>query len=65
MKGGRPLRPGYGCVPPADWLRLNGITVLPSGAHLWYKGDDGLFQGLEIISASTTTVGVFFMIFSG
>ena len=34
--------PGYACVPRADWLRRYRDTVLPKGAHVWYKIDDGL-----------------------
>ena len=36
-------RPGYGCVPQAEWLKHYSATVLPNGAHFWYKGDDGLW----------------------
>ena len=31
------------------------MTVLPNGAHFWYKGEDSLWW-LGKISASTTTV---------
>ena len=55
--GERFMAPGYACVPPAEWLRRYRDTVLPKGAYLWYKGDDGLWW-LEIISASTTEDGV-------
>ena len=36
------LAPGYVCVPRAEWFRRYRDTVLPKGAHVWYKGDDGL-----------------------
>ena len=51
--GGRFLAPGYACDTRADWLRRYHDTVLPKGAHFWYKGDDGLWW-LGQISASTT-----------
>ena len=51
--GERFLTPGYACVPRADWLRRYHDAVLTKGAHLWYKGDDGLWW-LGKISASTT-----------
>ena len=37
------LAPGYACVSRADCLCLYHDTVLPKGAHVWYKGDDGLW----------------------
>ena len=40
--GERFLAPGYAYGPRADWLRRYHDTVLPEGAHFWYKGDDGL-----------------------
>ena len=40
--GERCLAPGYACIPRAEWLRRYRDTVLPKGAHFWYKGDDGL-----------------------
>ena len=40
--GERFLAPGYGCVPRAEWFCQYITTVLPNGAHFWYKGDDGL-----------------------
>ena len=40
--GQRFLAPGYACVPRTEWLRRYHDTVLPKGAHCWYKGDDGL-----------------------
>ena len=52
------LAPGYGCAPRAEWLRCYRNTMLPKGAHYWYKGDDGLWW-LEKISASTTEDGVY------
>ena len=36
--GERFLTPGYACVPRANWLRRYHDTVLPKGAHFWYKG---------------------------
>ena len=56
--GERFLAPGYACVPRAEWLRRYRDTVLPKGAHVWYKGDDGLWW-LQKISASTTEDGVY------
>ena len=41
--GERFLAPGYACDPRADWLHRYHDTVLPKGAHFWYKGDDGLW----------------------
>ena len=40
--GERLLAPGYARVPRAERLRRYRDTVLPKGAHFWYKGDDGL-----------------------
>ena len=40
--GERILAPSYACVTRADWLRRYHGTVLPKGAHFWYKGDDEL-----------------------
>ena len=40
--GERFLAPGYACVTRTDRLRRYHDTVLPKGAHFWYKGDDGL-----------------------
>ena len=51
------LTPGYACVPRTEWIRLYGDAVLPKGAHVCYKGDDGLWW-LGKISASTTEDGV-------
>ena len=56
--GERFLAPGYACVPRAEWLRRYRDMVLPKGAHLWYKGDDGLWW-LGKISASTTEDGAY------
>ena len=61
-KGELFLAPGYACVPCADWLRRYHDTVLPKGAHFWYKGDDGLWW-LEKISASTTEDKVYLVRF--
>ena len=41
--GERFLAPGYACVTRAEWLRRYRDTVLPKGAHVWYKDDDGLW----------------------
>ena len=60
--GERFLAPGYACVPRADWLRRYHETVLPKGAHFWYKGDDGLCW-LGKISASTTEDKVYLVRF--
>ena len=60
--GERFLAHGYGCVPRAEWLSRYSTTVLPNGAHFWYKGDDGLWW-LGKISASTTTKGVYLVRF--
>ena len=54
--------PGYACAPLADWLRCYHDTVLPMGAHSWYKGDDGLWW-LGKISASTTEYKVYLVCF--
>ena len=34
----------------AEWLRRYHDTVLPKGAHFWYKGDDGLWWLGKILS---------------
>ena len=60
--GKRFLVPGYACVLRAEWLRRYHDTVLPKGAHFWYKGDDGLWW-LGRISASTTEDGVYLVRF--
>ena len=56
--GERFLAPGYACVPHTEWLRRYHDTVLPTGAHVWYKGDDGLWWHGKI-SARTTEDGVY------
>ena len=56
--GERFLAPGYACVPRAECLRRYRDTVLPKGAHFWYKGDDGLWW-LGKNSARTTEDGVY------
>ena len=56
------LAPGYACVPRTEWLRRYRDTVLPKGAHFWYKGDDGLWW-LGKISASTTEDRVYLVRF--
>ena len=60
--GERFLAQGDACVPRADWLRRYHGTVLPKGAHFWYKGDDGLWW-LGKISASTTEDKVYLVRF--
>ena len=60
--GERFLAPSYACIPSAEWLHRYGDTVLPKGAHVWYKGDDGLWW-LGKISASTTKDGVYLVRF--
>ena len=56
------LAPGYACAPHADWLSLYHDTVLPKGAHFWYKGEDWLWW-LGKISASTTEDKVYLVRF--
>ena len=56
------MAPGYACVPRAEWLRRYRDTVLPKGAHFWYKGDDWLWW-LGKINASTTGDGVYLVRF--
>ena len=56
------LAPGHLCVPHAEWLRRYHDTVFLKGAHVWYKGDDGLWW-LGKISASTTEDGVYLVRF--
>ena len=60
--GERFLAPGYGCDLHAEWLSRYSATVLPNGAHSWYKGNDGLWW-LGKISASTVTDGVYLVLF--
>ena len=60
--GKRFLAPGYACVPCAEWLTSYHDTVLPKGAHFWYRGDDGLWWRGKI-SASTTEDGVYLVRF--
>ena len=60
--GERFLAPGYACVSRADWLRRYHDTVLPKGAHFWYKGDDGLWW-VGKISASTTEDNIYLVRF--
>ena len=54
--GERFLAPGCACVPRAEWLRRYHDSVLPKGAHVWYKGDDGVWW-LGKVFASTTEDG--------
>ena len=56
--GERSLAPGYACAPRAEWFRRYRDRVLPKGAHVWYKGGDGLWW-LGKTSASTTEDGVY------
>ena len=37
------LAPGYSLVSRDLWLRHFSATILPSGAHVWYKARDGLW----------------------
>ena len=60
--GERFLAPGYACVTRAEWLRRYRDTVLPKGAHFWYKGDDGLWW-LGKVSARTADDGVYLVRF--
>ena len=60
--GERFLAPDYGCVPRADWLRHYSTTVLPNGAHFWYKADDGLWW-FGKISARTSSDGEYLVLF--
>ena len=60
--GERFLAPGYACAPRDDWLRLYHDTVLPKIAHVWYKGDDGLWW-LGNISASITEDNIYLVRF--
>ena len=41
--GERFVAPGYACVPRVDSFSRYHDTVLPKGAHVWYKGNDGLW----------------------
>ena len=60
--GERFLAHGYGSVPRAERLSRYSTTVLLNGAHVRYKGDDGLWW-LGTISASKTTKGVYLLLF--
>ena len=51
--GERSLTPGYACVSRADYLRRYHDTVLPKGAHVWYREDDGLWWLGEICVITT------------
>ena len=61
-RGERFLARGYACVSHTEWLRRYRDTVLPKGAHVLYKGDDG-FWWLGKISASATEDGVYLVRF--
>ena len=52
------MEPGYACAPRVEWLHCYRHTVLPKGAHFWYKDDDRLWW-FGKISASTTEDGVY------
>ena len=56
--GERFLAHGYGCVPRAEWFSRYSTTVFFNGAHVNYKGDDGLWW-LGKVSASTITTGLY------
>ena len=60
--GERFFSPSYACVPRAELLRSYRDTVLPKGAHVWYKSDDGLWW-LGKNSANTTEDGVYLVRF--
>ena len=60
--GERFLAPGYAYVSRTDWLHRYHDTVLPKGAHVWYKGEDGLWW-LGKFSASTTEDKVYLVRF--
>ena len=60
--GERFLAPGYACVLRVEWPRRHHDAVLPKGAHVWYKGDDGLWW-LAKTRASTTEDGVYLVRF--
>ena len=47
-----------GCISHGDRLLRYCNTVLPNGAHVWYKADDGLWW-LGKISTTTPTDGVY------
>ena len=52
------LAPDYACAPRGGWLLCYRLTVLPKGAHVWYKGYDGLWW-LGKLTARTTVNGVY------
>ena len=60
--GERFLVSGYACVPRAEWLHRYRDAVLPKGAHVLYKGDNGLWW-LGKISASMMEDGVYLVRF--
>ena len=62
--GERFLAPGYGCALRANWLRHYSTTVLPNGAHFWYKADDSLWW-LGKISTRTSIDGEYLVRFLG
>ena len=55
--GERFLAPGYIRAPRAEWLCRYRDTMLPKGAHVWYKRTMACGD-LKQISASTTEDGV-------
>ena len=48
------LAPGYSLVSRDLWLRTFSSTVLPPGAHLWYKARDGLWWLGKITNRATS-----------
>ena len=55
-KGARFLPPRYSCIDQQTWTHRFSSTILPIGAHSWYKGQDHLWW-LGNISAHTSTPG--------
>ena len=39
-QGARFLSPGYSLITHQDWTRRFSSTILPVGAHFWYKARD-------------------------
>jgi hypothetical protein len=62
LKGGRTSSPGYDFVPRDVWARRFRDTVLPVGAHFWYKAQDALWW-LGKIAGHTPTPDVFIVRF--
>ena len=61
-KGERSASPGYDFVTRDVWARRFRNTVLPVGAHFWYKAQDALWW-LGKISKPTSTADVFMVRF--